>query len=180
FANLRAYLAFQWGHPGKKLLFMGGEFAQESEWSHDDEAAWHLIDVAENRGVQRLVGDLNRIYFEEPALHRQDADARGFRWVIGDDRANSVFAFLRQADGAAAILVICNMTPVIRAGYRIGVPRSGHWDEVLNSDSNLYGGSNQGNSGGVVAEQISSHGEQHSVSVLLPPLAVLMLKARSP
>ena len=180
FANLRAYLAFQWAHPGKKLLFMGGEFAQYGEWSHDHGLDWHLIDQPDHAGIQRLVRDLNRLYVREPALHRNDTEARGFRWIIGDDTANSVFAFLRLSENEAPILVVCNMTPVIRASYRIGVPQAGRWDEIFNSDSHLYGGSNQGNGGGVVAEEIAGHGEQHSISVLLPPLAVLMLKARNP
>ncbi len=180
FANLRAYLSFMWAHPGKKLLFMGGEFAQEHEWSHDHGLEWYRIDTQESGGLQRMVRDLNRLYAREGALHRHDSEPRGFRWVIGDDTANSVFAFLRLAAGEASpILVVCNMTPVVRASYRIGVPESGRWDEIFNSDSQLYGGSNQGNGGGVVAEQVSSHGEQQSLSLLVPPLAILMLKPRS-
>jgi 1,4-alpha-glucan branching enzyme len=180
FANLRTYLGFMWAHPGKKLLFMGGEFAQEHEWSHDHGLEWSRIDTPESGSLQRMVRDLNGLYAREGALHRHDSEARGFRWVVGDDTTNSVFAFLRLAAGEAPpILVVCNMTPVIRAPYRIGVPVAGRWDEIFNSDSQLYGGSNQGNNGGVVTEQVSSHVEQQSLSLLLPPLAVLMFRPRS-
>jgi 1,4-alpha-glucan branching enzyme len=179
FANLRAYLSLQWTHPGKKLLFMGGEFAHYGEWSHDHSLDWHLIDSPDHAGIQRLVRDLNRLYVREPALHRHDTEARGFRWIIGDDTANSVFAYLRLSEHEAPILVVCNMTPVVRASYRIGVPHAGRWEEIFNSDSHLYGGSNQGNGGGVFAEEIDSHGEPFSISALLPPLAVLMLRAQN-
>jgi 1,4-alpha-glucan branching enzyme len=180
FANLRAYLSFMWAHPGKKLLFMGAEFAQEHEWSHDHGLEWYRIDTHESGGLQRMVRDLNRLYATEAPMHCNDSEARGFRWVIGDDTANSVFAFFRLAEGEASpVLVVVNMTPVIRAPYRIGVHVSGRWDEIFNSDAALYGGSNQGNSGGVVADQVESHGEKQSLALLIPPLAVLMLKPRS-
>ena len=176
-ANLRAYLAFMWAHPGKKLLFMGGELAQEHEWSHDGEIEWHRLDEPDHAGVQRLVGDLNRLYAREPALHRYDAEPRGFRWLIGDDRANSVFAFLRQAENEAPpVLAVSNMTPTVHGDYRIGVPRAGRWREIFNSDSALYGGSNQGNAGAVHTSHVSAHGEQQSVLLLLPPLATVLLK----
>ena len=138
-----------WGHPGKKLLFMGGEFAQEREWNHDRELDWPSLDDPAHAGVQRLVRDLNRLYAAEPALHRRDCDASGFMWTVGDDRSNSVFAFLRLAPDQPSILVVCNMTPVPRHGYRIGVPHAGGWREMLNSDSGYYGGSNVGNAGRV-------------------------------
>ncbi len=126
FANLRTYLGFMWGHPGKKLLFMGGEIAQEHEWSHDGELDWGALGDPLRLGVQRLVRDLNRLYAGERALHQRDAVSTGFRWVVGDDRQNSVFAFVRYGDEQAApVLVVCNMTPVPRTGYRIGVPRAG-------------------------------------------------------
>jgi 1,4-alpha-glucan branching enzyme len=177
FANLRAYFGFMWAHPGKKLLFMGGELAQEHEWFHDGPIEWHRLDEREHAGIQRLICDLNRLYAGEPALHRYDTEARGFRWVIGDDVANSVFAFLRLAeDSVSPILAVCNMTPVVRHDYRIGVPRAGRWDEIFNSDSHLYAGSNQGNGSAVETEFIPAHGEQQSVCLVLPPLAVLLLK----
>ena len=176
FANLRAYYGFMWGHPGKKLLFMGGEFAQEREWSHDRDLDWPSLDDPAHAGVQRLVRDLNRLYSGEPALHRRDCDGRGFMWAVGDDRANSVYAFLRLAPEVPSILVVCNMTPVPRHGYRIGVPEAGSWQEIFNSDSGYYGGSNVGNAGAVEAAAISAHGQPHSVEVILPPLATIYLR----
>jgi 1,4-alpha-glucan branching enzyme len=176
FANLRAYFAFMWGHPGKKLLFMGGEFAQEREWDHDRELDWGLIDDAAHAGVQRLIRDLNHLYVREPTLHQRDYDASGFAWTVGDDRANSVFAFLRFAHEQQPILVVCNMTPVPRNNYRIGVPHSGPWREILNSDSSHYGGSNVGNAGQVEAAAIPMHGQPHSVELVLPPLATIFLR----
>ncbi|HEV7268686.1 MAG TPA: 1,4-alpha-glucan branching protein GlgB [Falsiroseomonas sp.] len=180
FANLRAYLGFMWSHPGKKLLFMGQEIADPAEWNHDAAVPWALLDQPAHRGVQRLVGDLNRVYRETPALHRLDCAPEGFRWVVGDDRAQSVFAFLRlgTAEDPPA-LVVCNMTPVPRQGYRLGVPRGGAWHETLNSDSAIYGGTDTGNGGRVVAEAVASHGCEHSVSLVLPPLSTLILVAGS-
>ena len=176
FANLRAYLGFMWAHPGKKLLFMGGEFAQEREWNHDRSLDWGLVDDAAHAGVQRAVRDLNRQYASEPALHRRDAEANGFAWAVGDDRANSVFAFLRYAENQPPVLVVCNMTPVPRHGYRIGVPLGGGWREIFNSDSGFYGGSNVGNEGRVAAHAIAAHGQPHSVALILPPLATIYLR----
>ena len=176
FANLRAYLGFMWTHPGKKLLFMGGELASPGEWNHDAMLPWPLLDEPSHRGVQRLVADLNAAYCNLPALHRGDCTPEGFRWVIGDDRAQSVFAWLRLGvEGDPPALVVCNMTPVPRLGYRIGVPRSGTWREVVNTDGAAYGGSNSGNGGGVVAEPVASHGFAQSLSLILPPLATLIL-----
>jgi 1,4-alpha-glucan branching enzyme len=175
-ANLRAYLSFMWTHPGKKLLFMGGEIAQPAEWNHDASIAWPLLDDAGHRGIQRLVSDLNAAYRAVPALHRLDAAPEGFRWVVGDDRAQSVFAYLRfgGADDPPA-LVVCNMTPVPRHDYRIGVPRGGAWHEMLNSDGAAYGGTNSGNGGWITAEAIPAHGYGESLNLFLPPLAVLVL-----
>jgi 1,4-alpha-glucan branching enzyme len=119
------------------------------------------------------------LYAREPALHRYDTEARGFRWIIGDDTANSVFAFLRLSGNEEPILIVCNMTPIIRPSYLIGVPRAGRWEEIFNSDSHVYGGSNQGNAGSVLTETIANHGEPYSISVVLPPLAVLMLRAQN-
>ncbi|MCR0983044.1 1,4-alpha-glucan branching protein GlgB [Roseomonas populi] len=174
-ANLRAYFGFMWTHPGKKLLFMGGEIAQPTEWNHDSQLPWHLLDDPRHRGVQALVRDLNRAYRELPALHRRDADPAGFSWVIGDDQGNSVYAFLRYEEGAAPVLVVCNLTPVPRDGYRIGVPRGGWWREVLNTDAGEYGGSNLGNGGGVDAGGEPAHGHPASLVLTLPPLSTLIL-----
>jgi 1,4-alpha-glucan branching enzyme len=177
-ANLRALFGLMWSHPGKKLLFMGCEVAQGREWNHDDQVDWAALDDPAHAGVQRLVRDLNRIYASEPALHVRDADHTGFRWVIGDDRANSVFAFLRLGDeGSKPVLVVANMTPVPREGYRIGVPQPGFWAEILNTDAGLYGGSNVGNGGGLPADGPASHGEGQSLLLTLPPLAVVVLRA---
>jgi 1,4-alpha-glucan branching enzyme len=178
FANLRAYLGFMWGHPGKKLLFMGNEIGQEREWNHDAEIDWAALGDPAHAGIQRLVRDLNRLYAGDAALHERDARADGFRWLIGDDRANSVFAFLRQGESERGVtLVVCNFTPVPRYGYRIGVPRPGRWSEIANTDSRYYGGSDLGNDGGVHAHDQPSHGQPHSVLLTLPPLATVMLRA---
>ncbi|MDT8998270.1 1,4-alpha-glucan branching protein GlgB [Paucibacter sp. APW11] len=174
FATLRAYYGFMWGHPGKKLLFMGQEFAQASEWNHDASLPWQLLDDARHAGVQRLVRDLNRLYRERPSLHRLDCEAAGFEWLISEDRDHSVFAWLRRdakGDGKGEeTIVICNFTPVPRPGYRLPVPDGhGAWREVLNTDAEIYGGSNQGN---LQAELPVQEG---AISLLLPPLATLML-----
>jgi 1,4-alpha-glucan branching enzyme len=176
FANLRAYLAFMWTQPGKKLLFMGGEMAQPTEWNHDAALPWPLLDDPRHRGVQRLVHDLNEAYRGIPALHRLDAAPEGYRWVVGDDRAQSVFAWLRLgAEGDPPALVVCNLTPVPRHAYRIGVPRGGAWREALNTDAEAYGGGNTGNGGAVPAEAVPCHGFAQSLPLFLPPLAALVL-----
>jgi 1,4-alpha-glucan branching enzyme len=180
FANLRAYLAFMWTHPGKKLLFMGGELAQPTEWNHDAALPWSLLDDPRHRGVQRLVRDLNAAYRDLPALHRLDASHEGFRWVVGGDRDQSVFAWLRLgAEGDAPALVVCNFTPVLREGYRIGVPRGGVWHEVLNTDAESYGGSNKGNGGSLASQPVASHGYAESLPLTLPPLATLILTPKN-
>jgi len=176
FANLRAYLGFQWTHPGKKLLFMGSEIAQPQEWNHDAAIAWDLLDDARHRGIQRLVVDLNRAYREHRALHVLDADPMGFAWVVGDDAPQSVFAYLRRGrPDDKPVLVALNFTPVPRHGYRIGVPQGGRWREILNTDALDYGGTGLGNNGVAEAEPIASHGFTHSVPLTLPPLAALLL-----
>ena len=178
FANLRAFFGFMWGHPGKKLLFMGGEFAQRNEWQHDRALDWHLLEDPLHLGVQRLVGDLNRLLNHEPALHRRDHEPDGFSWVVGDDTHASVYAFLRYGgEGAAPVLVVCNFTPQVRPDYRIGVPEFGVWREICNTDSSYYGGSNVGNDGEVQAEAIPCRGHRFSLNLRLPPLATLMLRA---
>ena len=176
FANLRAYLSFMWAHPGKKLLFMGCEFGQWREWDHDQQLDWYLLQYPEHQGVKTLVGDLNRLYREEPALHEQDDVPQGFQWLIGDDAINSVYAFLRWSKDGRPVLVVANFTPVPRQAYRIGVPFAGRWTEVINSDAATYAGSNYGNSGGASTEEEASHGQALSLVLNLPPLAVLMLR----
>jgi 1,4-alpha-glucan branching enzyme len=177
FANLRALFGLMWGHPGKKLLFMGGEFGQAREWNHDASLDWHLLEDARHRGVQSWVRDLNRLYRSEPALHRRDCRGDGFRWAVVEDAGNSVFAWLRFGeDGDAPILVVLNMTPVPRQGYRIGVPRAGSWAEALNSDAAPYGGSGMGNMGGAATAPQPMHGMADSLSLTLPPLSALFLR----
>ncbi|MGH6865620.1 MAG: 1,4-alpha-glucan branching protein GlgB [Methyloceanibacter sp.] len=177
FANLRAYFGFMWGHPGKKLLFMGGEFAQEAEWSHERSLDWHLLDDRMHRGVQSLIRDLNRLYRTTPALHVYDFEGRGFEWVDASDAEASVISFLRWGrEGDAPVLVVCNFTPVPRESYRVGVPRDGRWLERINTDSQDYGGSGIGNNGSVVASDTSWHGRPFSLNLTLPPLATLVLE----
>jgi 1,4-alpha-glucan branching enzyme len=176
FANLRAYFGFMWTHPGKKLLFMGGEIAQDREWNHDTGLDWHLLDDHANAGVQHLLRDLNALYRSIPALHQGDCDAAGFRWVVMDDAANSVFAYLRfPLHGGAPVLVVCNFTPVPRYDYRLGVPQAGGWTERLNSDAAVYGGSNLGNGGRIWAMDTPMHDLPATLSLTLPPLATLVL-----
>jgi 1,4-alpha-glucan branching enzyme len=175
-ANLRAYLGFMWTHPGKKLIFMGIELAQPTEWNHDSQLPWPLLDDPRHRGVQELVRDLNRTYREFPALHRRDADPGGFSWVVGDDVGASVYAFLREGEERdRPVLVVCNLTPVPRHGYRIGVPVAGQWREILNTDATAYGGSGVGNMGKVEAELVESHGRAASLTLTLPPLSTIIL-----
>ena len=176
FANLRAYLTFMWTHPGKKLLFMGCEFGQWREWNHDTELDWHFLQYADHKGVHTLVGDLNRLYRSEKALYEQDCQPQGFQWVIGDDAGNSVYAYLRWSKEGEPLLVVANLTPVPRHGYRVGVPFSGKWAELLNSDAGVYAGSNIGNGGAVVADDVKSHGQAFSLALDLPPLAVVVFK----
>jgi 1,4-alpha-glucan branching enzyme len=176
FANLRAYLGFMWGHPGKKLLFMGGEIAQWKEWNHDEAIDWDLLSYPRHRGVQQLVRDLNRLYSSTPAMYQRDVVSTGFRWVVGDDTENSVAAFLRVGnEGADPVLVVCNFTPVPRYGYGIGAPRPGAWQELLNTDAEIYGGSNIGNGGRVACVPAQRHGEAQSLELTLPPLGALYL-----
>jgi 1,4-alpha-glucan branching enzyme len=177
FANLRALYGLMWGHPGKKLLFMGGEFAQWREWNHDRALDWALLDDPMHAGMQHLVADLNRLLHHEPALHRLDHEPAGFRWVVEDDAAQSVYAFLRHGgDGTAPVLVVCNLTPVVRRGYRVGVPEGGAWRELCNTDSRHYGGSDLGNAGEVQAGPAPCHGQPCSLELLLPPLATVFLR----
>jgi 1,4-alpha-glucan branching enzyme len=181
FANLRAFYGFMYGHPGKKLLFMGGEFGQAGEWNHDRSLDWHLLDAGPyHTGLQRLVQHLNQVYRGEPALHEVDFGPAGFEWIDCGDWEQSVVSFLRWARGhAACVVVVSNFTPVPRHGYRVGVPFPGYYRELVNTDSELYGGSNVGNWGGVHAEPVPWQGRPHSVVLTLPPLATVMLKPGS-
>jgi 1,4-alpha-glucan branching enzyme len=176
FANLRLLFGYMWAHPGKKLLFMGGEFGQKREWQHEESLEWHVLQYPLHAGVQRWVRDLNRFYRETPALYEQDFSPDGFQWIDFSDSQASVIAFLRRDRAGDCVLVVCNFTPVPRPNYRLGVPRGGHWVECLNSDAQLYGGSDQGNLGGVAATPLPAHGQFHSVTLTLPPLGVLFLR----
>lgn len=176
FANLRLLFGYMWTHPGKKLLFMGGEFAQWREWNHEESLDWHLLDYESHKGIQRLVKDLNRLYREEKALHELDCEPEGFEWIDFHDWEKSIISYLRKSSYGDLILVVCNFTPVPRFDYRIGVPREGFWKEILNTDSYIYGGSNLGNLGGVYAEDIPFHNRPYSLRLTLPPLAVVIFK----
>ncbi|MBM4127305.1 MAG: 1,4-alpha-glucan branching protein GlgB [Nitrospira sp.] len=177
FANLRLLYASMYGHPGKKMLFMGGEFGQWREWNHDVSLDWHLCDFEPHRGLQRLIRDLNGLYRTEPALYEADFDWSGFQWIDFTDTDNSVVAFLRKATSRAdAVVCVCNFTPVPRHGYRIGVPTAGWYRELLNTDAFHYGGSNVGNSGGVQSSDGPCHNFPHSLTLTLPPLGMLFLR----
>jgi 1,4-alpha-glucan branching enzyme len=177
FANLRAYYGFMWGHPGKKLLFMGCEFGQASEWDAERSLDWHLLEQPLHQGVQRLVRDLNAVNRHYRALHQRDFEQRGFEWITHEDRDNSVLSFIRHSANGAngdSVLVLCNFTPVARHGYRIGVTHAGRYREIINTDATLYGGSGVGN-GDLQTEPIGAHGRACSLSLSVPPLATLML-----
>jgi len=176
FANLRLLFGFMWAHPGKKLLFMGGELAQWREWAHEGELDWALAMNGQHAGVQRFVADANRLYARSPALFEIDFETPGFEWIVGDDRDASVVVFVRRARRGAPLLVACNFTPVPRSHYRVGVPEPGFWREVLNSDASAYGGSGIGNLGGVHTEPHGLHGRAQSLSLTLPPLAAVYLE----
>ncbi len=177
FANLRLLFGYMYAHPGKKLMFMGGEFGQRDEWYHERSLDWHLLNAAPHHGVQRWVQDLNHLYRRQPALYEVDFDQPGFQWIDAQDWEDSVISFLRKAkDPREQVLVVCNFTPVPRNNYRIGVPAGGYWRELLNSDAREYGGSGQGNAGGTQAAPVSAHGQHHSLVLTLPPLCMLLLK----
>jgi len=175
-ANLRALYGFMWAHPGKKLLFMGGEIAQEREWDATSSVDWHLLERAEHVGVQSLLRDLNRIYGEEPALWELDFDGKGFSWIEPNDADSNVFAFVRRsADGERVVVCVSNLSPVPRVDYRLGLPRSGDWHEAVNTDSRFYGGGDVGNLGAIEAEPLPWHNQPCSARVTLPPLATVWL-----
>jgi len=175
FASLRLLLGYMWAHPGKKLLFMGGEFGQRREWAHEEALEWWVLQNPEHAGAMRWVGDLNRAYREHPAMHALDFDPRGFAWVDCDDAQSSVLSFLRQSDSGDMVLVVCNFTPVPRYNHVLGVPVGGMWRELLNSDAPWYGGSGMGNLGAIEAGPVPAHGRSWSITATLPPLAVLWL-----
>ncbi len=180
FANLRLFYGYMYAHPGKKLLFMGGEFGQWDEWKSDHSLDWHLTQYRQHNRTQKFVHDLNRIYSSEPALHEVDFDYQGFEWIDFRDKDSSIISFIRYAkDRRDHIVTVCNFTPVPRFFYRIGVPEACYYREILNSDSREYAGSNLGNSGGVCAEQIPWHGKAHSIQIVAPPLSVLYFKPSS-
>ncbi len=175
FASLRLLFGYMWAHPGKKLLFMGGEIGQRREWQHDESLEWHVLQYPLHAGVQHWVRDLNRLYRATPALYELDFIDAGFSWIDCDDADVSVISFLRRSASGALALIVCNFTPVPRPHYRVGVPRGGRWHERLNSDAADYGGSGQGNLGALDAEPQGAHGHAHSLALRLPPLAVLIL-----
>jgi 1,4-alpha-glucan branching enzyme len=180
FANLRSYYGFMWGHPGKKLLFMGGEFAQWQEWNFDSSLEWPATQSPNHQGVQNFMRDLNALYKREPALYEDDFEWTGFNWIDANDSDNSVFSFIRNAKSSDEfIVVVTSFTPVVRHGYRVGVPNQGFYQEILNSDSSHYWGSNVGNEGGVQTENIPCHGYDQSLALTLPPLATVYLKLKT-
>ena len=177
YANLRALYSYMYGHPGKKLLFMGDEIAQWDEWNHDSSIDWHLLQYGPHRGMQRLVQDLNRVYRAEPALYINDFQQDGFEWIDCNDGHNSVLSFLRKGQNPGeTIVVVCNFTPVIRYDYKVGVPQGGFWKEIFNSDAREYDGSGVGNCGGTHAWDTGWHGRPACLSLTLPPLGVLFFK----
>ncbi|WP_289151382.1 1,4-alpha-glucan branching protein GlgB [uncultured Salipiger sp.] len=176
FANLRAYYGFMWGHPGKKLLFMGQELAQRSEWNHDAQVDWDCLGDARHAGIQRLVRDLNHLYRDTPAMHVKDCFEDGFQWIVGGDQQNSVFAWVRRGGpDDPDVVVICNFTPQEHPDYRMGMPSAGRWREVLNSDAEIYGGENRGNYGSVEAHEGEMHGQPAHADITLPPLSTVWL-----
>jgi 1,4-alpha-glucan branching enzyme len=174
--SLRALYGYMYAHPGKKLMFMGCEFGQGREWNENRSLDWHLLDDPLHGGLKRFVADLNRVYGSEPALHEMDFDSAGFQWIDCNDHENSVISFLRRSAAGDVVLAVLNFTPVPRDGYRIGVPASGAFEEIVNSDSQTYGGSNVGNAGVVFSEPIAAHGHIDSLRLNLPPLGFLLLK----
>jgi len=177
FANLRAYYGFMWGHPGKKLLFMGCEFAQNAEWDHDSSLDWHLLDHDLHAGMQALVRDLNGLYGDAAALHQLDCKPEGFEWIEENAADESIFAWVRHGkDGTKPVLVVCNFTPIERNNHRIGVPQEGRWIERLNTDSNHYGGLGRGNMGGKNSDPVAASGRAHSINLTIPPLTTLFFE----
>ena len=179
FANLRMFLAWMYGQPGKKLLFMGGEFGQRNEWNHDVQLDWHLLKLPRHDGLRRLMQHLNYIYKSEPALWQLDDAYEGFDWIDFHDADNSVVSFLRKSRDGDIVAFVVNATPVVSYNYRLGVPQSGFYRELINTDAETYGGSNVGNLGGVHSEAREWMGRQHSILIHLPPLATLAFKLQT-
>ena len=179
FANLRAYYAFMWTQPGKKLLFMGCEFAQPEEWNHDGDLNWSAAEQPAHKGVQTLIRDLNKVYHTIPALHEMDCEAEGFEWVCNDP-TQSVTAYLRKDKTGGTALIVCNFTPIERSNFLIGVPYSGTWDETLNTDAEIYWGGNRGNLGSIDTIAKDEHGYSQSLSLTLPPLSTIILQHKRP
>jgi 1,4-alpha-glucan branching enzyme len=178
FANLRLLYGMMYGHPGKKLLFMGGEFGQVPEWSHESSLEWHVLEYPLHRGLRHWVRDLNHLYRSEPALHELDFSPDGFEWIDTQDWEHSVLSFVRKGRRSGDLfLIVANFTPIPHEGYRVGVPRGGWWQERLNSDASIYGGGNRGNGGGLQAEPIGAHGRAQSLSLTVPPLGLLIFKS---
>jgi 1,4-alpha-glucan branching enzyme len=176
FSNVRLLLGHKCGHPGKKLLFAGCEFAQRDEWKADTSLDWHLTQWLPHSGVQRLVGDCNRLYRELPALHARDATADGFEWIQYDDERNAVCAWLRyDAKRASHAVVVCNYSGIRLDGYRIGVPHAGTYRELINTDAGIYGGGNEGNLGAAHTDPVAMHGREHSLALVLPPRTAIIL-----
>ncbi|MBU0503738.1 MAG: 1,4-alpha-glucan branching protein GlgB [Candidatus Omnitrophota bacterium] len=181
FANLRLLYGYMYGHPGKKLLFMGQEFAQRSEWNHDESLEWQLLGYPDHERLQRWLKELNYLYKTEPALYENDFNANGFEWMDCIDWERGIISFMRKSKTAASpVLVVCNFTPVPRTNYKIGIPMGGYWREALNSDAKEYGGSGYGNLGGIEAAPLPSHGKYYSLSLTVPPLATLFFKHDRP
>jgi 1,4-alpha-glucan branching enzyme len=181
FANLRLLLGYMYSQPGKKLLFMGGEFGQWKEWNHDESLDWHLLQYEKHSGLQKWVEDLNKLYSSQPALYELDFESGGFEWIDCNDSAASVLSFLRKGKSTQdLLLMVLNFTPVVRQEYQLGAPRAGFWKELLNSDAPIYGGSGQGNAGGVEADATPYHGRPYHLSLTLPPLGALFLKSEAP
>ncbi|MEM7678293.1 MAG: alpha amylase C-terminal domain-containing protein, partial [Myxococcota bacterium] len=180
FANLRLLYAGMYTQPGKKLLFMGGEFGQWSEWNQERSLDWHLLEMPLNAGLMQLVGDLNRLYQEEPSLHELDVDPKGFDWVDCSDADNSILVYQRYDRQRSPILMIMNYTPLVRHAYRVGVPVSGRWNERINTDADVYGGSGVGNGCALLTEPVAMHGFEQSVCVTIPPLGALILQPEDP
>jgi 1,4-alpha-glucan branching enzyme len=178
FANLRAYYGFMFGHPGKKLLFMGCEFAQAAEWNHDSSLDWHLLDQPEHAGIQRLLRDLNHLYRRTTALYQRDFSGDGFEWIDHDDARRSLLSFVRRGrEPGTLVLVVCNFVPVVQHGLRLGVPAAGTWHERINTDSSHYGGSNVGTPlGATSSEAVACHGRAQSIVITMPPLATVFFE----